>query len=151
MISQKWIKERFERFFNKTENCWEWSGSLRGKGYGGFSLNNKTKIASRVSYELYKEPIPKGLLVCHTCNNPKCVNPDHLYLGTYSDNTQQAVQENRQYIAKGEANGSSKLTEDQILLIRKDHRAQRAIAKDYGCSQLHISRIKRKLVWKHLS
>ena len=149
-MTLKWNKQRFETFFTKTESCWDWEGSLRGKGYGGFRQNNKMYIASRVSYELYKNPIPEGLLVCHTCNNPKCVNPNHLYLGTYQENTQQAVKEGRQYIPKGVENGSAKLTEEQIFLIREDPRSQRTIAKEYGISQLHVSRIKRKISWSHI-
>lgn len=143
-----WNKERFETFFKQTEGCWLWEGSLRGKGYGSYREHGKMNTASRVSYELYKEPIPRGLLVCHKCNIPRCVNPSHLYLGTYSDNTQQAVQEGRQFVAKGELNGSSKLTQEQVKLIRADSRSQRKIAKDYNISQLHVSRIKRNLVWK---
>jgi Na+-translocating ferredoxin:NAD+ oxidoreductase RnfC subunit len=146
-----WTKERFETFFKQSDGCWLWEGSLRGKGYGGYKENGKMHIASRVSYELYKEPIPQGVLVCHKCNTPSCVNPSHLYLGTYSDNTQQAVEEGRQFVAKGELNGSSKLTEEQVIQIRCDTRSQRAIAKDFNISQLHVSRIKRNLVWKDLN
>lgn len=143
-----WNKARFETFFKQTEDCWLWEGSLKGKGYGAFREHGKMHIASRISYEIYKEPIKQGLIVCHTCNTPRCVNPNHLYLGTYSDNTQQAVREGRQFVAKGELNGCAKLTREQVNLIRLDTRSQRKIAKDYNISQLHVSRIKRNLVWK---
>jgi hypothetical protein len=142
------IQSRFEQYFDKVDGCWEWTGALRGKGYGSFRIGRKTYIASRVSYELYKGSIEPGMLVCHTCNHPSCVNPEHLYLGTYSDNTKQAVQEGRQFVASGELNGQAKLTYDQVRAIRSDCRIQRLIAQDYSISQLHVSRIKRQLVWK---
>lgn len=148
MNPSKKILCRFEKYFTPIDGCWLWQGALRGKGYGSFRIGRKNHIASRVSYQLYKGDIPEGLVVCHRCNTPSCVNPKHLYLGTYSDNTQQAVKEGRQFVASGEKNGQAKLTYDQVVAIRADTRYQREIAKDYGISQLHVSRIKRKLVWK---
>lgn len=92
-----------KRFFdkvNKTEGCWIWTAGLRGKtGYGAYKLNGKTIDAHRVSYELHNGLIPKGMYVCHTCDNRKCVNPNHLFLGTAKDNYQDAV--NKARIIKG--------------------------------------------------
>lgn len=130
--------------------CWNWVRSLRGRGYGAIRVNGKTQIASRVSYQLHIGTIPIGYVVCHRCNNTKCVNPDHLYAGTYSENTRQAVSEGRQFRASGETNGSAKLTSEIVYKIRQDMRSQRTIAAVYGISQLHVSRIKRRLVWSHL-
>jgi hypothetical protein len=92
-----------ERFFNKiekTDSCWLWTAGLRGKtGYGAFKLNGKVIDAHRISYELHNGTIPEGMYVCHTCDNRKCVNPNHLFLGTPKDNWQDGINKNR--ITKG--------------------------------------------------
>lgn len=144
---------RFEDKYTEEPNtgCFLWMGSIRGRmGYGGYRFQGKMKNAHQVSYILYKGEIPEGKIVCHTCNNPLCVNPNHLYAGTYSDNTRQAVAEGRQFVAAGEKNGQAKLTWTDVRAIRKDMRSQYAIAAAYGISQLHVSRIKRNISWKEI-
>lgn len=88
-----------KRFFdkvNKTDYCWVWTASLRGKtGYGVFKLNRKVIDAHRLSYQLHYGEIPKGLYVCHTCDNRKCVNPEHLFLGSAKDNWQDGFNKGR--------------------------------------------------------
>lgn len=92
---------RHERFWLKvdrsdTNGCWEWTGTKRGYGYGAFAYQGVTVVASRFSYELHYGPIPDGMLVLHRCDNPACVNPSHLFLGTNKDNTRDMIDKGRQ-------------------------------------------------------
>lgn len=96
------MKERFETGFTKTDGCWVWQKSLTKKGYGRFWNGTKAVKAHRASYELYVGKIPPTLFVCHKCDNPKCVRPDHLFLGTNRDNMIDMIQKGRN-INKGGA------------------------------------------------
>ena len=89
------ILKRFEKKFTKTQGCWNWEASGHPKGYGQFWVNGKYERANRAAYRLYKGEIPEGLIVCHSCDNPKCVNPRHLWVGTNSDNQRDRVRKGR--------------------------------------------------------
>lgn len=153
---QPTLKAAFlERVTPKGKNdCWLWEGCTTPKGYGTFKYGDTHYRAHRASYLIYKGPIPKDMNVCHNCpdgDNPLCVNPAHLWLGDHVDNQKDKIEKDRQ--AKGETQGSAKLTESDVRHIR--HLAQHGkryadIADTY---QIHISTVAgivRHETWKHI-
>jgi|SRR6267378_2687469 len=144
---------RFEEKFDKTEGCWNWKASCAGKGYGQIKLPKERKqiYAHRLSYMIYKGDIPEGLQVMHSCDNPKCVNPEHLSVGTCKDNQQDMKAKGRS--TKGERSSCAKLKESQIHQIRyclSIGMTQEHIARVFGVSQIQISRINTGKRWQHV-
>ena len=96
---------RFCKYFDMTDGCWLWKGAVAGNRYGQFTVVEPDRyrkvMASRYSYELFVADIPPGLMVCHTCDTPRCVNPDHLFLGTNADNMRDMVKKGRASWQKG--------------------------------------------------
>lgn len=146
-------EERFWLFVNKEtgNDCWEWIGSLVW-GYGQIKINKKMIKGHRFSYELHHGPIPEGMVVMHSCDNRKCVNPLHLSIGTPAQNNKDKVDKNRQ--AKGSAHAASKLNEEQVKEIREKlilGLTQRAIAKEYKVSQKCVCNINTGKNWTHVN
>lgn len=92
---KKPMEERFARLTDRSGECWIWRGAVNSVGYGVMSVNKRSTHAHRASYEFFVGPIPIGLLVCHKCDNRRCVRPDHLFVGNYKDNTQDASRKKR--------------------------------------------------------
>jgi len=141
-------KERFEESFVVTPGCWLWTGSKNWCGYGMFYMGGKTYRAHRLSLGLYSQTINSSDVVCHKCDVPACVNPDHLFVGTQTDNMKDMWIKNRG--ARGNASGRRKLNEDQVKEILCDTRKQCDIAKFYGVDPSLISLIKTRKQWRHL-
>lgn len=141
-----WAKVRI------TPHCWTWEAKSNINGYGAFQVGTGVKrLAHRFAYEIHHgEPPPAGLVVRHRCDNIKCVNPDHLELGTHADNMRDKVLRGRS--ARGEASASAKLTEDQVRLIRSAPDGQgRTMAREFGVSEGQISLIRNRHAWQHVA
>lgn len=141
--------KRFWSRVLKTDACWLWTGPTYGIGYGQFSLTRTKNVgAHRYSWELANGPIPAGMLVLHRCDVPACVNPDHLFLGTEQDNSNDMRDKGRACF--GNKNASSKLTPENVRHIRAAYRFRgpvKALAKKYGVSVSTINRIARGKLW----
>lgn len=141
------LSEKFWRKVNKKsgKECWEWTASKFRRGYGQLSHGQKNLKAHRVSYVLHFGNIPDGKLVCHRCDNPSCVNPEHLFLGSQFDNVKDQIAKGRRHDVRGEKNGMAKLTEKEVNKIRKEYKlgkvSQYFLAAKFGVSQGHISEI----------
>jgi hypothetical protein len=135
---------------NFRENgCWEWRGATGGNGYGSMRSKGKTITPHRAVYKLLHGEIPAGLHVCHRCDNRLCCNPDHLFLGTRSDNMQDCLTKGRfkTPFGAGERAGRAKLTNEQAKAIRNDPRPHRVIAAEYGVDKSAIGHLKRGKTW----
>lgn len=140
---------RFNSKFSRPEDgsCWEWVASKNNRGYGWVSVRGRLALAHRVAYEVAHGPVPPKFYVCHTCDNPACVNPAHLFAGTPAQNAQDMVSKGRHARTSGdkvrccgERNGLSKLTWEIVDQIRGSRGLlQREIAKMYGLDQSTVS------------
>ena len=140
---------KFWQRVDKTGNCWLWTGAQGPNGFGVTRWEDRNQYAHRVAYELIKGAIPDGLMVLHTCDNPTCCNPAHLFLGTRQDKTQKMVGHGRAYRPFGERNPKHKLTDAEIAEIRRRYDAgnvtQQALADEYGLHYSQVSLIVRGL------
>jgi hypothetical protein len=145
--------DRFWSKVNKTDGCWEWIAGRNKDGYGQIGKTHGDAVgAHRVAYELMVGPIPEGMCVLHRCDNPGCVNPDHLFLGTRADNTADMKAKGRARGPSfyGASNANAKLTEQDVREIRfigGSGISQRALGLLYGVGQTQVGRILRGTRW----
>lgn len=153
--------ERFWNQVSKTSECWEWTSAALKNGYGSITIQGPAKtgksirqLAHRFSWELHFGPIPAGMLVCHKCDNRKCVRPDHLFLGTHADNGADMVAKGRSANRSGSKNTRAKLTEEAVKAIRAEfngsHGQVLALARRFGVVHAVISNILSRKSWSHV-
>jgi hypothetical protein len=175
---------RFWRLVEKTDHCWNWTGAKTIDGYGRFRIDKRQMLPHRwIWTNLLRKNIPDGMYLCHTCDNPSCVNPDHLFVGTPKDNAQDRVKKGRSNTVSGERHGSktmphrvargdrngmrvhpnsvlrgsanacSKITEEDVLEIRRRYEAgetQVKLSDEFGINKSHVSRIILRYCWSHI-
>lgn len=145
-------KRRLEAKVRITPSCWIWVGSVSDGGYGSFGFGKRPIPAHRASYIMYVGPIEGSFHVLHKCDNRRCVNPDHLSVGTNHDNMLDRHAKGRTKLPnnKGSRNGMAKLTEDDVKSIRADNRIHRDIAADFGIARQTVGDIKKFKRWAAL-
>lgn len=150
-----------QRFWGRVEKgvrggCWVWTGGTDGQhGYGCFKVDGKTKKAHRISWELTKGPIPQGQHVLHRCDNPRCVNPAHLFLGTHRENMADKAAKQRGNSPRGERAPRSRLTPEQVRQIRRKYApgtyGYRRLGREFGVDKDSIRAIVTGESWSHLT
>ncbi len=136
---------------NEISGCWEWTAGLYQNGYGKLWSEGTTRLAHRISYELHCGDIPKGMHICHSCDNRSCANPEHLFLGTHTENMIDRNAKGRQARPDGTKNGKAKLTEADVLAIRAATGiSQRRLAEQFDVAQSRISEIRSGKYWSHI-
>jgi hypothetical protein len=142
---------------NQPNDCWGWNGSVSSTGYAKFTFRNGPKqksitvSAHRFSWEIHNGPISPGLCICHTCDNRTCANPNHLFLGSYSDNIKDAIKKGRMLV--GEKNHNSKLTESEVkevIIRRRSGETIASIASSFGVVTGTIKHIIHGRNWRHI-
>lgn len=152
----KTLKNHFFKYIIIPENdndCMKWNGYINPSGYGKLCHNWKSYRASRLSYQIFIGKIPENMEVCHKCDNTTCVNPNHLFIGTHTDNMRDMSKKGRQNILRGEQKKLSKLKEKDIVEIRiklKEGLTQKEIGKIYGVDATIIGDIKLNKIWRHV-
>jgi hypothetical protein len=143
------VLQRFEQKYIPEPNsgCWLWIGAITPFGYGKIYYDGRYKYSHRLSYEMSIGEIDSDNVVCHKCDNPSCVNPDHLFQGTPKQNTKDMIQKNRH--AHGEK--ISKLSESEVIDIYNSNSTHESLGLMYGVNRATITKIKNGQRWKHLN
>ncbi len=151
--------ERFWKKVDRSGDCWLWTACCYSTGYGQFFVEGRHQLAHRLSYEWTFGSVPEGECVLHHCDNRRCVRPEHLFLGSRTDNAADKVAKGRHRgyqspKARGARNHSAKLTDSQVLEIRRRYGIQEAssiqLAEEYGVSDVAVRNILHRRTWRHL-
>jgi hypothetical protein len=149
------LAERFAAgFIAGGDGCWNWTGTIGKNGYGSLVVSRKRLYAHRVAWETHHgRPVPDGLLVCHTCDNRRCVRPDHLFVGTDADNSADAIAKGRHVF--GDRHPAARLTDEIVAQIKTAARDEglgaRRLGRRFGLGQRSITRILSGQSWKHVA
>lgn len=153
------FKDRFWAKIKKTDGCWLWTGSLNNKGYGEIGIGGRgsgTVYTHRASWILHFGNIPRGMCVLHNCpggDNPACVNPDHLWLGTQSQNLADMDEKGRRRVVIGSSHPKTHLTETDVIRIRclrREGATVKSLCEEYRVNSGTMSRICTRQSWKHV-
>ena len=150
-MRKKTLEEQLSNVSKRKNGCWEWQGCSHHGGYGALCIKGKWASAHRTAYTFWKGIIPKGLCVLHRCDNPSCINPDHLFLGTQADNAKDRNRKGR--TSQGESFWRAKLTEKQVRAIRRRRAAGESLAslgREYGLRWQGIQNVVKRKTWKHV-
>jgi hypothetical protein len=151
-VHGKTLAERVAMYTKRARWCWEWTGTRNPAGYGLINVRDSPRLAHRVAYTLANGSIPLGMSVLHKCDNPGCVRPDHLFIGTLADNNADMRTKGRQRgpSLKGSTNPNALLTEAKVRAIRKSNAKGTDLARKYGVTETTISSIRLRRSWGHV-
>ena len=145
----------FESNLDKSGDCWVWTGRTNQQGYGRYTYRREKSVAAhRFAWEQVHGPIPKGMVVCHKCDNPPCCNPDHLFIGTPADNVRDCIAKGRKAITRGEAHPAAKVTESDVIESRRKYSVEgvtcQKLGESYGLKAGSIYSIVSRENWRHI-
>ena len=142
-------EERFWSRVDKSGDCWVWTGGRDRHGYGRIQIDKRRVFAHRKALSLSGVTVPHDMCVCHHCDNPSCVNPDHLFVGTQADNIADMYAKDRSG-KTGSRHHAAKLTEDDVVRIRLLPQSDTLVAKKFNVARTTINRIRNGRLWRHV-